>query len=191
MSKVGRNLLCIFAINLTTLIFFVLDRLFKILVLAGWQTRLVTLTYNQGMAFGLRFLNPDILAAVIMVILILLIFSLIRLYQKQLSRSCYIAGLTLIIFGAFGNLWDRLQYGQVIDYLNLGFWPVFNLADAMIVAGGGAVFCGAIFYNKQKKKTNKQKPNTNKKPIINNQEIYFGYFQLFFFCLFFLYFLFF
>jgi len=37
--------------------------------------------------------------------------------------------------GAGGNLHDRLARGGVVDFLDLGFWPVFNLADAAIVVG--------------------------------------------------------
>ena len=42
---------------------------------------------------------------------------------------------SIIILGAFSNLLDRLLFGYVIDYLNLHFWPVFNLADVMVVVG--------------------------------------------------------
>ena len=44
-------------------------------------------------------------------------------------------GLSLIILGALSNLLDRLIFGYVIDYINIFIWPVFNLADAMIVVG--------------------------------------------------------
>ena len=38
--------------------------------------------------------------------------------------------------GASGNLLDRLWRGGVVDFLDFGFWPVFNLADTAIVVGG-------------------------------------------------------
>jgi len=37
--------------------------------------------------------------------------------------------------GAAGNLFDRLWRGGVVDFIDLGFWPVFNIADVAIVAG--------------------------------------------------------
>ena len=42
----------------------------------------------------------------------------------------------LIAGGALGNLIDRYFYGFVIDFIDLGWWPVFNLADSAIVCGG-------------------------------------------------------
>jgi signal peptidase II len=44
--------------------------------------------------------------------------------------------IILILSGAFSNLIDRLRYGCVIDFIDLRFWPVFNLADAFITIGG-------------------------------------------------------
>jgi len=37
--------------------------------------------------------------------------------------------------GASSNLFDRLWRGGVVDFIDLGFWPVFNVADVAIVAG--------------------------------------------------------
>lgn len=44
-------------------------------------------------------------------------------------------GLGIAIGGATGNLFDRLWRGRVVDFIDLGFWPVFNLADTAILAG--------------------------------------------------------
>jgi signal peptidase II len=45
------------------------------------------------------------------------------------------AALGLALGGAAGNLLDLVQLGGVVDFIDLGFWPVFNLADVAIVAG--------------------------------------------------------
>jgi len=44
-------------------------------------------------------------------------------------------GILLIISGAFSNILDRLYFGCVIDFIQLPYWPAFNLADAFIVIG--------------------------------------------------------
>jgi signal peptidase II len=47
------------------------------------------------------------------------------------------AGVALALGGATGNLLDRLLRGHVVDFIEIGFWPVFNIADVGIVAGLG------------------------------------------------------
>jgi signal peptidase II len=48
-------------------------------------------------------------------------------------------GIGAIIGGAGGNVLDRLRRGAIVDFIAVGPWPVFNLADAAIVAGVGLV----------------------------------------------------
>jgi signal peptidase II len=43
--------------------------------------------------------------------------------------------LTMIFSGAFSNMIDRIRLGCVVDYIDLKFWPVFNLADVYITVG--------------------------------------------------------
>jgi signal peptidase II len=53
-------------------------------------------------------------------------------------------GLSLILGGAVGNLWDRLLHGRVVDFLLFYVgqyeWPAFNVADSAIVIGAGLLF---------------------------------------------------
>jgi len=55
-----------------------------------------------------------------------------------------VAGAALIAVGALGNLWDRVAYGYVVDFLDFRVWPIFNLADSYISVGG--VLLGWAFY---------------------------------------------
>ncbi len=48
-----------------------------------------------------------------------------------------VAGMTAAIAGATSNLVDWLRAGAIVDFISLGWWPAFNLADAAIVTGGG------------------------------------------------------
>ncbi|VFU19113.1 Lipoprotein signal peptidase [anaerobic digester metagenome] len=122
-----------------------LDQLTKYLIASFMSTgqtvtvipRLLYLTYiqNPGAAFGLL---PYRTIFFIAITLIVMVFMLI--YYRALPKSFYIMrlGLALQLGGALGNLIDRLRYGQVIDFIDLQFFPpVFNLADSAIVIGVG------------------------------------------------------
>ena len=81
---------------------------------------------NVGFAFGLGEASWPILFFV----LVLVGYFLFKEKQKLL-----IFGLSLIIGGGFANLVDRLAIGCVRDFISLGFFPSFNLADAVITLG--------------------------------------------------------
>ena len=89
-------------------------------------------TTNTGGAFGL-FANQAFLLAMAAVIGI----AVLVLYLRYLPpRSTLLkVGLGLDLGGAIGNLIDRLRLGEVTDFIKLGAWPVFNLADSAIVVG--------------------------------------------------------
>jgi signal peptidase II len=119
---------------------------------AGWTvTRLVApggervlipgvlslvVVHNQGVAFGLLGrLAPAVIAVLALTVLAALFYN----------RSAWPGGLAeqvgfgLMVGGALGNVTDRLRFGYVVDYLDVHVWPVFNLADAGIVAGAGVL----------------------------------------------------
>lgn len=60
--------------------------------------------------------------------------ALLHRYPPLQGRVAHI-GLGAALGGATGNLVDLLRHGAVIDFVDLRFWPVFNLADVAIVAG--------------------------------------------------------
>jgi signal peptidase II len=63
--------------------------------------------------------------------LVLLAVHVGPLFQHVVAQIA----LGMAIGGAAGNLFDRLWRGGVVDFIDLGFWPVFNVADTAIVAG--------------------------------------------------------
>jgi signal peptidase II len=89
-------------------------------------------TTNTGGAFGL-FANQTFLLTMAAVIGI----AVLVLYLRYLPpRSTLLkVGLGLDLGGTIGNLIDRLRLGAVTDFINIGAWPVFNLADSAIVVG--------------------------------------------------------
>jgi len=131
--------------SLIAAVFFIfLDRFFKILALKAYSDKEVslvgnllkfTLEKNYNIAFSLPFSGLLLIILTAIIIIGLIYFSLI-LYKKQEYR--YIPYLTFILFGAMSNLFDRVKYGYVIDYIDLKYFTVFNVADMMIV--GGVIF---------------------------------------------------
>lgn len=91
----------------------------------------LTLSHNQGVAFGLASGSDAPLVAFALVALAVVGFFLHR--NPTLPGIWVAAGL--IAGGALGNLADRLRAGAVIDYVEIGSWPPFNLADVAITAG--------------------------------------------------------
>ncbi|MDR7393429.1 MAG: signal peptidase II, partial [Armatimonadota bacterium] len=54
------------------------------------------------------------------------------------------AGMGMVLGGAAGNLVDRVRYGYVVDFVQLPYWPIFNVADACIVVGGVLLALGSV-----------------------------------------------
>ena len=95
------------------------------------------LVWNTGIGFGLASMETNIyyhvLTAVIAIINIALIFFLIK------SKSYYAYLIALIIGGSLGNLFDRIYYYAVPDFIDLHLgnfhWFIFNVADIFITIG--------------------------------------------------------
>ena len=116
------------------LMFFVLDRVTKKLVLNFFFERkfLFNFQLNQNFVFGWS-LSKAMIIIFASVTIVALFFFLIQTVRKQREEMFFL--YLLIILGAFSNLLDRLLYGGVVDFIDLYFFPVFNLADIMITAG--------------------------------------------------------
>lgn len=94
---------------------------------------------NPGAAFGL-FAGANLaLVLVAAAVSCFIIFAGPRLAGGNPLLLC---GLGLQLGGAVGNLIDRVRAGMVTDFLDLGFWPVFNVADMAIVGGAGLLVWG-------------------------------------------------
>jgi signal peptidase II len=78
--------------------------------------------------------RPYLLAAVALLATALVALTAWRRRNKA-SRLERIA-TALVVAGAAGNLLDRLGRGYVIDFIHVRYWPVFNVADVLVVAGG-------------------------------------------------------
>lgn len=100
----------------------------------------MTLVHNTGIAFGF-FKDQGIVFIIIPVIAVtLLIFNIYYYHQNnEVVNRGYIIAFSLILGGALGNLFDRIAYGYVIDFIDLRIWPVFNIADSAITIGAALI----------------------------------------------------
>jgi signal peptidase II len=89
-------------------------------------------TRNSGAAFGFYQGGGALLAVVAIGVSAVIVFA-----YRRLARSPWVvrAALGLILGGAVGNLIDRVRLGYVVDFIDLRWWPVFNVADSAIVIG--------------------------------------------------------
>ncbi|MBI2133805.1 signal peptidase II [Candidatus Woesearchaeota archaeon] len=90
----------------------------------------IQLVKNTGAAFGL-FKNSSLILGIIG---IAFSAAILLFYRKTKSKTAKI-GVGLILGGTTGNIIDRIFRGHVIDFIDFGFWPAFNVADASISIG--------------------------------------------------------
>ena len=99
------------------------------------------LTYveNTGAAFGIGRARNGFFIGLSFVLLAGL-FYMQRSWPKE--NRWLRTGLLLVVAGAVGNLYDRLAYGFVVDFLDFRVWPVFNVADSCVTVGAGLLAWG-------------------------------------------------
>ncbi|MCD6149441.1 signal peptidase II [bacterium] len=103
---------------------------------------------NPGIAFGLNISGWIFWILIVAIIVFLFLFKVFQIppnppFPKgEKIHNTY--PIILILSGALSNLIDRLRYGCVIDFIDLKFWPVFNLADAFITIGGIMIIVKAL-----------------------------------------------
>jgi signal peptidase II len=90
---------------------------------------------NPGTAFGL--IRGQSLPFFLGSVALLLVLVMVLWRFRGEEGRAFTAALGLIIGGALGNIIDRISLGAVVDFIDLRFWPVFNLADTAIVLGVG------------------------------------------------------
>ncbi|WP_415323018.1 signal peptidase II [Candidatus Pelagibacter sp. Uisw_127] len=150
-----------FFLNFTILlIIFLIDRIskFYILKLAELENSVdiyvtsylnLFLIWNKGIAFGLLSMNESMIYNTITLIIgLIIIFILFMMWKNDNIQRYFLA---LVAGGALGNLYDRVVYTAVPDFIDLHFhgfhWFVFNVADIFITVGVFCLILVELFYN--------------------------------------------
>ena len=91
----------------------------------------LTLSHNEGVAFGLADGGGVLLVAITLIALGVVLW----LFARDPLRPGMWVATGLLTGGAVGNLVDRIRHGHVTDFIELPHWPPFNLADCGITCG--------------------------------------------------------
>ncbi|HEY1691864.1 MAG TPA: signal peptidase II [Polyangiaceae bacterium] len=94
-------------------------------------------TENRGIAFSALerlSLHPPASLLVALALLETAVVLAVWLRRPRASRVEH-AGFALVVGGALGNAIDRAARGHVVDFIHVHLWPVFNVADVLVVAG--------------------------------------------------------
>ena len=137
----------IFSIILITSIF-LLDRISKILILNlekiyGTDSYSLTsfinfeLIWNDGIAFGLLSLDNEVYYNLVTLFIIIVTLVVFFIMTKSVGLEKY--GFMMVFGGSLGNIFDRLYYSSVPDFIDIHFnnfhWFIFNVADIFITLG--------------------------------------------------------
>ena len=135
------NLIIIFSI-------FILDRLTKLYVIYldkinssseifSSKFLNIYLIWNEGIAFGLFSFNEQFYYNIITLVIIIITFVILFFAIKSVGVEKI--GFSLIFGGSLGNIFDRLYYSAVIDFIDFHInnihWFIFNIADIFISLG--------------------------------------------------------
>ena len=114
----------------------------------------LTKVENTGAFLGLWSGLPQWLKNILLLGLPALVMAGLFIYllrKKGMSRATLVA-LTFIVGGGVGNLYDRMRYGQVTDFLYMDFQlfhtGIFNMADVSVMAGTGLILVESLFSKK-------------------------------------------
>jgi len=132
-------------IGIISLIVIIIDRILKVLVTNNFVLNVrnkiidgffyITNCHNEGAAFSL--FSGNVLFLIFITLIVL--FLIYRTINKENVNKIGILAYGLLLGGILGNLYDRIFYGYVIDYLDFRIFnfnfAIFNLADAAIVIG--------------------------------------------------------
>ena len=94
----------------------------------------LALSFNSGVAFSLGEGSGLAVVPIALAVVLVVVFV-----ARSLTGRLAAVSVGLVVGGAVGNLVDRLlrsHDGAVVDFIDLQWWPVFNVADAAIVVGG-------------------------------------------------------
>lgn len=119
--------------SIITTVVIILDQLTKYLIQLlkpNLNLKIFTITFikNTGAGFGMLQGQNFLLTIVSLIVALAVIFFYKKIPPEKFLQTMF----ALFLGGVIGNLIDRLFRGYVIDFIDFGFWPAFNIADACL-----------------------------------------------------------
>ena len=117
---------------------FIFDQITKYLVYSNMylgesipESAFIRITYarNTGTAFSLFRSYGDILLYLSIFVAVFFTIYFIFIEKPKFFMRLF---LSLVVAGALGNILDRIRFGYVNDFIDVGSWPIFNIADSSI-----------------------------------------------------------
>ena len=152
-APAGRRLIALLGV---AVVVFALDLITKVLAVAHIDPRdpisiigdtvTLTLVRNPGAAFSMA----TGMTWVLTIVAIAVVIGVVKI-GRTLQSGWWALGLGLVLGGALGNLVDRIfrspgpLQGHVVDFVSVGWWPVFNVADSAIVCGAILLVALTVF----------------------------------------------
>ena len=157
-----------YLVDFSIIIFiFLIDRISKLLIIGSPETYEqygisitsflnFNLIWNEGIAFGLFSFDEKFYYNLLTIIIFLIILIIIWLMLK--SKGFEKISFLLIVGGSIGNIYDRIYYSAVPDFIDIHFnnyhWFIFNVADIFITLGIVFLIFIEILGSKNKKNEN-------------------------------------
>lgn len=120
---------------------------------------------NTGVAFGMFQGSGNIFSIVNLIVVLIIIFYYPRVPESDWSLRL---AMSLQLSGAIGNVIDRFTVGHVTDFISVGTFPVFNIADASITCGVIVLIIGVWVSEVEEKK---KKLQAQENSLENNPEV--------------------
>ena len=147
---------------------FFLDRVSKLYILNIFEKENVVdiyvnnflniiLIWNSGIGFGLLSFDSSVIYNFVTMLIVLINIVILYLALKSNNLKGYL--FIIILGGSLGNLFDRIYYSAVPDFIDLNYnnfhWFVFNVADIFITVGIVCLILVELFFNKHEQNDQK------------------------------------
>ena len=159
MRNLSVKKIIIYFLILVTIFF--LDRVSKLYILNIFEKENVVdiyvnnflniiLVWNSGIGFGLLSFDSSVIYNFVTILIVLINIVILYLALQSNNLKGYL--FVIILGGSLGNLFDRIYYSAVPDFIDLNYnnfhWFVFNVADIFITVGIMCLILVELFFNK-------------------------------------------